>query len=72
MSLYKLLKTGVFNGNEYVGHVTEQDERFVGRVHQVPEANAFGAFFDGTGENFGTYEEAEVFVLREWEKRFGK
>lgn len=72
MCVNKILKSGVFNGNEYVGHVTEQDERFVGNVHQVPEANDVGVFLDGTREDFDTCEEAEEFVFREWERRFGK
>lgn len=64
------LISGVFDGKEYVGHVTLQGEKFVGSVHQVPETDETEIFFDHSTGFFNLFEEAEAFVMKEWNRRF--
>ncbi|MDC3423471.1 hypothetical protein NC797_02990 [Aquibacillus sp. 3ASR75-11] len=67
----KRLISGVFEGKEYIGHITLQGEKFVGSVHQVPEADEAEIFFDHSTGIFDTFEEAEAYVMKEWNRRFG-
>jgi hypothetical protein len=62
-----IIRTGFINGAEYIGHVTKQGNKFVGSVNQVPEANA--TFHDHSVDFFDTFEEAEDYVIKEWNRR---
>lgn len=65
------LRSGMFNGKEYVGEVVEKNGEFEGSIHQVP-TDELGGMYDVVckPKTFSTKNEAEDYVRSEWEKKF--
>jgi hypothetical protein len=66
------LRTGQYNGKEYVGAVVKvRDNLFIGNIVEVPAANKTSVFGEHITGTFDNYESARDFVVNEWTRKFG-
>lgn len=62
------VKWGLINGKEYEGVILEQQNGYLGSVHEVAGPGS-SAFRDHSSAMFVSIEEAKAFVISEWNKR---
>ncbi|MDF2959182.1 MAG: hypothetical protein K0S39_917 [Paenibacillus sp.] len=72
MELRKRLRSGVYDGVEYVGEVIENNGAYTGTILEVPPSGHEGEFGYQDSKTFNNYEAASEYVRKEWVQKFGE